>query len=140
MKYKDLNIGDWYKYGANNYIITQAPNGEIININLATGVCCLPLGENIEVKFCSSLNPVYSKTFCGRIDEAPYGIILQPIEEKEYYIKPFSVFSSKSFIIVSSANGGEGTWLDLRSYNYNVKDTNGQIIKIQEGDPDHVSA
>lgn len=124
MKYKELQVGDWYKYKDNYYIYTQYLNGANISINLATEIICLTLKENIEVDFCPSFKASNPNIFVGLIKDAPKGVILQSIEEKLYFIKPYTPFLENNDVIIISANQNNGYWITSKYYNCNVRTVN----------------
>ncbi len=124
MKYKELQVGDWYKYKDNYYIYTQYLNGANVSINLATGIICLPLKENIEVDFCPSFKVSNPNIFVGLIKDAPKGVVLQSIEEKLYFIKPYTPFLENNDVVIISANQNNGYWITSKYYNCNVRTVN----------------
>lgn len=93
MKYKELQVGDWYKYKDNYYIYTQYLNGANISINLATGIICLPLKENIEVDFCPSFKVSNPNVFVGLIKNAPKRSYIAKHRRKTIFYKTLYPFS-----------------------------------------------
>lgn len=124
MKYKELQVGDWYKYNNNYYIFTQRLNGETVSVNLNTGIILFPLQENIEVEFCPSFQVSNPNIFVGLLKDAPKGVILQRIEEKLYFMKPYTPFAETVNTILISASKDSGYWFDSKYYNCNVKTVN----------------
>lgn len=124
MKYKELRVGDWYKYNNNYYIFTQRLNGETISVNLNTGIILFPLHENIEVEFCPSFQVSNPNIFVGLLNEAPKGVILQRIEEKLYFIKPYTPFVETVDTVLISASKYSGSWFDSKCCNCNVRTVN----------------
>lgn len=124
MKYKELRVGDWYKYGDNYYIFTQQLNGENVNVNLTTGVVCAPLKGNTEIEFCPSFKVSNPNIFVGLLKDAPKGVVLQCIEEKLYFIKPYAPFFETVDTVIISAKRDNGYWFASKYCNYNVKTVN----------------
>ena len=124
MKYKELRVGDWYKYEDNYYIFTQWLNGETVSVNLNTGTIPFPLQENIEVEFCPSFQVSNPNIFVGLLKDAPKGVILQRIEEKLYFMKPYTPFAETVNTVLISASKNSGYWFSSDYYNYNVRAVN----------------
>lgn len=134
MKYKELRVGDWYKYGDNYYIFTKQLDGENINVNLTTGVVCAPLKENAEVEFCSSLKISNPNIFVGLLNEAPYGVILKDIVEGEYFIKPYTAFTETIDTVVISASKNSGYWFASKCHRCNVGTVNEATLYYKEAE------
>lgn len=128
MKYKDLKVGDWYKYGENYYLFTQQVNGEKTSVNLTTGIICPPLEENIEIEFCPSFKVSNPNIFVGVLKDAPKGVVLQQVEEKLYFIKPYAPFFEAVDTVIISAKRDNGYWFASKYCNYNVKTVNEAIL------------
>ena len=124
MKYKDLKVGDWYKYGDNYYLFTQQVNGEKTSVNLTTGIICPPLEENIEIEFFPSFKVSNPNIFVGLLKDAPKGVVLQHVEEKLYFIKPYAPFFETVDTVIISAKRDNGYWFASKYCNYNVKTVN----------------
>lgn len=134
MKYKELRVGDWYKYGDNYYIFTKQFDGENINVNLTAGVVCAPLKENAEVEFCSSLKISNPNIFVGLLNEAPYGVILKDIVEGEYFIKPYTAFTETIDTVVISASKNSGYWFASKCHRCNVGTVNEATLYYKEAE------
>ena len=134
MKYKELLVGDWYKYGDNYYIFTKQLNGENINVNLTTGAVCAPLKENTEIEFCSSLKISNPNVFVGLLNEAPYGVILKDIVEGEYFIKPYTAFTETIDTVVISASKNSGYWFASKCHRCNVGAVNEATLYYKEAE------
>lgn len=134
MKYKELLVGDWYKYGDNYYIFTKQLNGENINVNLTTGAVCAPLKENTEIEFCSSLKISNPNIFVGLLNEAPYGVILKDIVEGEYFIKPYTAFTETIDTVVVSAFKTGGYWFASKCHRCNVGTVNEATLYYKEAE------
>ena len=124
MKYKELRVGDWYKYRDNYYLFTQQADGEKTSVNFTTGIICPPLEENTEIEFCPSFKVSNPNIFVRLIKDAPKGVILQSIEEKLYFIKPYTPFLENNDVVIISANQNNGYWITSKYYNCNVKAVN----------------
>lgn len=49
---------------------------------------------------------------------------MQSIEEKLYFIKPYTTFLENNDVVIISANQNNGYWITSKYYNCNVKAVN----------------
>lgn len=132
MKYKELQVGDWFKYRDNYYLFTQQADGEKTSVNLTTGIICYPLDENIEIEFCPSFKVSNPNIFVGLLSEAPKGVILQRIEEKLYFIKPYTPYVETVDTVLISTSKDSCYWFASKDYNCNVRTVNKTTLYYDE--------
>lgn len=118
MKYKELNIGDWFSYKNRVFVKTYCPDLEVnydfclspSSVNF--GCCFQSLPDETEIKFLSQLNAYnpYPQTGIGILAKAPLHqfLALGYSGEKIIFIK--TNIQGQEYTLALNGKYGVGTW------------------------------
>lgn len=126
MKYKDLNIGDWFTYDKMVWMKCQMPNGTPNNLCISgdnIGRITFAFRDDAEVNFCSQFwaNTPFVEDDCGayglyELYDILYNVYAYVLETNSIIMKCFVDGIGKQMII--SLNGDNaGHWCEV-SINY----------------------
>ena len=120
MKYKDLLIGDWFKYNGCYYIKSQKYTGfDFINVSLCDGHT-IKINDNAEVEFASCFFTIKRIDYMGALTSAPLGIMVQ--NNKCIYMRVTLPDANEiDTVIIYSFYNNNGRWFSSRAYHYEVE-------------------
>ena len=120
MKYKDLLVGDWFKYKGTYYIKSQKyTDPKFINVSLSY-VNIISIDENAEVEFASYFFAIETVAYRGNLAFAPLGKMVQ--NEKCIYMRVNCLDEIDTVIIFSFYNNC-GRWFSSRACPYDEVET-----------------
>lgn len=120
MKYKDLLIGDWFKYNDCYYIKSQKYTGfDFINVSLYDGNI-ININDNAEVEFVSCFFAIKTIDYTGALASAPLGRMVQ--NDKCIYMRvTLPDVNEIDTVIIYSLYNNNGRWFRSRIYHYEVE-------------------
>ena len=121
MKYKDLLVGDWFKYNGAYYIKSQKyTDPKFINVSLYNGNI-INVDENAEVEFTSYFFVIETtKAYIGNLAFAPLGRMVQ--NDKCIYMRvPPPDKDGIDTVIIFSLYNNSGRWFNSRACSYQVE-------------------
>lgn len=123
MKYKDLNIGDWFTYKNRVFVKTYCPDLDanydfcLSPSSVNFGCCFQSLPDEAEIKFLSQLNAYnpYPQTGIDTLAKAPLHqfLALGYSGEKIIFIK--TNIQNQEYTLALNGKYGVGTWEKLTS-------------------------
>ena len=123
MKYKDLNIGDWFTYKNRVFVKTYCPDFDanydfcLSPSSVSFGDCFHSLPDDTEIKFLSQLNAYnpYPQTGIDTLAKAPLRqfLALGYRGEKIIFIK--TNIQNQEYTLALNGKYGVGTWEKLTS-------------------------
>ena len=119
MKYKDLLIGDWFKYNGCYYIKSQKyTDFDFINVSLYDGNI-ININDNAEVEFVSYFFAIKTIDYAGALTSAPLGRMVQ--NDKCIYMRvTLPDVNEIDTVIIYSFYHNNGRWFSSRAYHYVV--------------------
>lgn len=120
MKYKDLLIGDWFKYNGCYYIKSQRyTDFDFINVSLCDGNI-ININDNAEVEFASYFFNIETMAYVGTLTCAPLGRMVQ--NDKCIYMRvALPNASEMDTVIIYSFYNNSGRWFSSRACPYEVE-------------------
>lgn len=120
MKYKDLLIGDWFKYNGCYYIKSQRyTDFDFINVSLCDGNI-ININNNAEVEFASYFFNIETMAYVGTLTCAPLGRMVQ--NDKCIYMRVALPNASEiDTVIIYSLYNNSGRWFSSRACPYEVE-------------------
>lgn len=120
MKYKELQVGDWYKYNGCYYIKSQKYTDlDFINVSLYDGNI-ININDNAEVEFVSCFFAIKTIDYTGALTNAPLGRMVQ--NDKCIYMRvTLPDVNEIDTIIIYSFYNNNGRWFSSRAYHYEVE-------------------
>ena len=123
MKYKELNIGDWFSYKNRVFVKTYCPDLDVnydfclSPSSVSFGDCFHSLPDDTEIKFLSQLNAYnpYPQTGIDTLAKAPLRqfLALEYRGEKIIFIK--ANIQNQEYTLALNGKYGVGTWEKLTS-------------------------
>lgn len=123
MKYKDLNIGDWFSYKNRVFVKTYCSDFDVnydfclSPSSVSFGDCFHSLPDDTEIKFLSQLNAYnpYPQTGIDTLAKAPLRqfLALEYRGEKIIFIK--TNIQNQEYTLALNGKYGVGTWEKLTS-------------------------
>ena len=123
MKYKDLNVGDWFTYKNRVFVKTYCPDLDanydfcLSPSSVNFGCCFQSLPDETEIKFLSQLNAYnpYPQTGIETLAKAPLHqfLALGYRDRKTIFIK--TNIQSQEYTLALNGKYGVGTWEKLTS-------------------------
>lgn len=121
MKYKDLLVGDWFKYNGSYYIKSQKyTDPKFINVSLCNGDV-INVDENAEVEFTSYFFVIETtKAYIGNLAFAPLGRMVQ--NDKCIYMRvSLPDKDGIDTVIIFSFYNNNGRWFSSHACSYEVE-------------------
>lgn len=120
MKYKDLLVGDWFKYNGCYYIKSQRyTDFDFINVSLCDGNI-ININDNVEVEFASYFFNIETMTYVGTLTCAPLGRMVQ--NDKCIYMRvALPGADGIDTVIIYSLYNNSGRWFSSRACPYEVE-------------------
>ena len=120
MKYKDLLIGDWFKYNGCYYIKSQKYTDlDFINVSLYDGNI-ININDNAEVEFVSCFFAIKTIDYAGALASAPLGRMVQ--NDTSIYMRvTLPDVNEIDTVIIYSFYNNNGRWFSSRTYHYEVE-------------------
>lgn len=120
MKYKDLLIGDWFKYNGCYYIKSQRyTDFDFINVSLCDGNT-ININDNTEVEFASCFFVIRTIDYAGSLTFAPLGRMVQ--NDKCIYMRVALPGAGEiDTVIIYSLYNNSGRWFSSHACPYEVE-------------------
>ena len=120
MKYKDLLIGDWFKYNGCYYIKSQRyTDFDFINVSFCDGNI-ININDNAEVEFASYFFNIDTMAYVGALACAPLGRMVQ--NDKWSYLRVALPGAGEiDTVIIYSLYNNNGRWFSSRACPYEVE-------------------
>ena len=120
MKYKDLLIGDWFKYNGCYYIKSQKyTDFDFINVSLYDGNI-ININDNAEVEFVSCFFAIKTIDYVGALASTPLGRMVQ--NDTSIYMRvTLPDVNEIDTVIIYSFYHNNGRWFSSRAYHYEVE-------------------
>lgn len=113
MKYKDLLIGDWFKYNGCYYIKSQKYTDlDFINVSLYDGNI-ININDNAEVEFVSCFFAIKTIDYAGALASAPLGRMVQ--NDTGIYMRvTLPDVNEIDTVVIYSLYNNNGRWFSSR--------------------------
>lgn len=132
MKYKDLLVGDWFKYKGTYYIKSQKyTDPKFINVSLYDGNT-INVDENAEVEFASYFFVLETVAYMGDLTFAPLGRMVQN-DACIYMRVSLPDKDGIDTVIIFSFYNNNGRWFSSRACSYEVETFTRKVEYYERG-------
>lgn len=133
MKYKDLNIGEWFSYNGEIYIKTRhwvAPLD--INISLNDGSESCRIADKVEVDFVSSFEVRKTAGYIGKLSCSPIGELVAHDKNIYMRVRQIPKIDNLDTIVVYSRYLNAGRWFNSRINDVEVETFSGKVEYLEK--------
>lgn len=133
MKYKDIQVGEWFSYEGEIYIKTRHWVYPLdINISLNDGSESRRIADKIEVDFVSSFDVRETAGYVGKLSCSPIGKLVA--NDKDIYMRVQQIpkIDNLDTIVVYSRYLNAGRWFNSRAVDLEVETFSGKVEYLEK--------